>query len=69
MTVIGTAIGLGAGAVFSRSIASLLFGVQPLDPATFAVAALTLGLTAILAAAGPALRAARVDSITTLRAE
>jgi putative ABC transport system permease protein len=64
---VGTLIGLIAAAVFSRSIATLLFGVQPLDPVTFASAAALLGITAAIAAAAPALRAARVDPAVTFR--
>jgi putative ABC transport system permease protein len=69
MTVIGAAVGLVGAAVLSRSIATLLFGVQPLDPVTFGAAAVVLLITAAVATAAPALRAARVDPIVTLRTE
>jgi putative ABC transport system permease protein len=65
----GVVVGLIAAAIFGRSIASFLFGVKPLDPVTFAGAALLIALTALLATAGPALRAARVDPIVVLRDE
>jgi putative ABC transport system permease protein len=45
----------------------VLFGVQPLDPITFAGAALLLGLAALTAAAAPALRASRVDPAVAFR--
>jgi putative ABC transport system permease protein len=66
---IGAAIGLVAAAVFSRWIATLLFGVQPLDPLTFASAAVVLGVTAAIATAAPAWRAARVDPVVAFRSE
>ena len=43
MTAAGLAAGLAAAALFlSSSIASLLFGVRPVDPATFAIVPLLL---------------------------
>jgi putative ABC transport system permease protein len=64
---IGAVIGLAAAALSSRLIASMLFGVQPLDPGTFAIVAMILAITAVAAIAGPAWRAARVDPATALR--
>ncbi len=55
--VIGAAAALGAG----RVIASLLFEVEPGDPAVLAGAALLVAAVALLAAGLPALRAARTD--------
>jgi putative ABC transport system permease protein len=69
LTILGAAVGLAVAGVLSRSIATLLFGVQPLDPTTFGAAAAVLLLTAAVATAAPALRAARVDPIVTLRNE
>jgi len=48
---------------------TLLFGVTPSDPASFAIAIAVLGAAAFLACYGPARRAARIDPITALRAE
>ena len=50
-------------------MSSLLFGVTPLDVATFVVAAAFLAGAALLASYVPARRAAMIDPIETLRAE
>lgn len=66
-------IGLAAGAVaalaLTQLMASLLFGVSPTDPLTFACVAMLLALVALLACYVPARRAARVNPITALRCE
>ena len=64
---VGAAIGLSLAAIFGRLIESVLFGVRPLDLATFAVVTVVLGLTAALAVAGPAWRAVRIDPAAALR--
>ena len=66
---VGAVIGLIAAAILSRSISAFLYGVEPLDPLTFGSVAIVLALTAALAAAIPALRAARVDPAVTFRTE
>jgi predicted permease len=66
---IGLAIGLGGALGFSRLMESLLFGVSPLDPVTFAAMAVLLAAAAVLASYLPARRAAAVDPVETLRAE
>jgi ABC-type lipoprotein release transport system permease subunit len=48
---------------------SFLFGVRPLDPITFGAVALLMTLLALAAAWVPALRAASVDPMKTLRME
>lgn len=65
----GALIGLALAAVSSRLLASMLFGVEPLDPLTFVVVTVVLGLTAALSVAAPAWRATRVDPAVTLRSE
>jgi ABC-type antimicrobial peptide transport system permease subunit len=47
----------------------MLFGVHPLDPWTFALAALVIALTASVSAAGAAWRATRIDPVVALRSE
>jgi putative ABC transport system permease protein len=63
----GAVIGLGLAVALSRLLATMLFGVRPLDPSTFAAVAGVLALTAALSMAGPAWRATRVDPIRALR--
>jgi ABC-type antimicrobial peptide transport system permease subunit len=65
----GAVIGLGLAAVVSQAISSFLFGVQPLDPVTFAAVAVVLALTAAVAAAAPALRGTRVNPAAAFRNE
>lgn len=66
---VGAVIGLIAAAVLSRSISAFLFGVEPLDPLTFVSVTVILILTAVVACAMPALRAARIDPAVTFRSE
>jgi putative ABC transport system permease protein len=65
----GVAIGVVVAAALARLIASLLYGVAPRDPLTFAIAAATLVVVAALACWLPARRASRVDPWSALRAE
>ena len=63
----GAAIGLALSAVSGRLIEAMLFGVRPLDLATFAFVTVVLAITAALSIAGPAWRAARIDPAVALR--
>ena len=67
VVVTGAAIGLLLATAIARVLTSVLFGVEPLDPATFGWVAALLALTAAAAIAGPAWRAARVDPAVALR--
>ena len=69
LAVAGVALGLAGAYALSRFLASLLYGVEVTDLATFAVAPLLLLAVATLAAAVPAGRAARVDPMVALREE
>jgi len=64
---LGIGGGLLASLPLSHLLASLLFGVQPNDPATLAAVAAVLALVAALACWLPARRATRVDPIAALR--
>ena len=65
----GTLLGLGGAALATRVIESFLFETASTDAATFAAVALALVAVGCLAALIPAMRAARVDPVATLRAE
>jgi predicted permease len=65
----GLALGIAGALAATRLIASLLFGVTPSDPATFAAIAALLTLVALVACWVPARRAMRVDPIIALRYE
>jgi putative ABC transport system permease protein len=65
----GTAVGLAAAAASSHLLASHVFGVSPGDPVSFLAAAALLALVMVVASAGPAWRASRVDPVVALRAE
>ena len=65
--VVGGAIGVGSAVALSRWISSLLFGVKPLDPATYAIAVMIVLAAAMMASYLPARRAAEVDPMETIR--
>lgn len=67
MVSAGAVIGVMAGLLLSRAIASQLFGVEAMDASVFVSAVAILFVIALGAAAGPTLRATRVDPIRTLR--
>ena len=66
---IGMLVGGLAALGATRSLASLLFGVTPADPLTFAMALLLLALVALAACYVPARRAALVNPMSILRSE
>jgi putative ABC transport system permease protein len=65
----GLLLGSAGAWGLSRLLRTLLFELQPNDPATFAIAVLTLCLVATIACYVPARRASRVDSSIALRAQ
>ncbi|HSC29183.1 MAG TPA: ABC transporter permease [Vicinamibacterales bacterium] len=65
----GTALGVGGALLATRVIESFLFETAPTDPVTLAAVALMLASAGCLAALVPALRAAKVDPVASLRAE
>ncbi|MBY0495332.1 MAG: ABC transporter permease [Cyanobacteria bacterium] len=67
--VTGVIAGLAAAIAATRLIASLLYGIDPHDAATFAIATVLLSVIAFVACAAPAMRAAFVDPVIALRAE
>ena len=73
LVLMGIAIGVPSALAVARlaanQISGLLFGLNPVDPAILATAALVLGSVAAIAVYLPALRASRVDPMVVLRAE
>jgi putative ABC transport system permease protein len=66
---LGVAVGLTATAVASRAVVTLLFGVSPIDPVTYAGGTALLLAVSAIACCIPAWRAARIDPATTLKAQ
>lgn len=66
---IGAVIGLGLAYALTRLMEGLLFGVEVLDPLTYAVVPFGLLAVAFLASYIPARRASRVDVMQALRRE
>jgi predicted permease len=65
----GLVLGLIGSVIAGRLIESQLFGIRTIDPATYLVVAVALGLVAIAATLVPAFRATRVDPMEALRYE
>jgi ABC-type antimicrobial peptide transport system permease subunit len=66
---VGVAIGLGAAAGLTRLMSTLLFGITPLDPMTYAVMPVILVVATVLASYLPARRAVSVDPLEALKSE
>jgi predicted permease len=69
LALLGVIAGLGGALGLTRLMRTLLYGVGPADPLTFAVIAVLLLLVALLACWIPARRAAKVDPLIALRSE
>jgi ABC-type antimicrobial peptide transport system permease subunit len=65
----GLAAGLLGAAFLTRLLRGLLFGVAPIDAATFAGTAALIGAIALAAAYLPARRASRIEPLAALREE
>jgi ABC-type antimicrobial peptide transport system permease subunit len=66
---VGIAVGLVLAFGTTRLMSAVLFGVAPVDPATFASVSVGLLLVAMAASYLPARRAARTDPMKALRTE
>lgn len=67
LTGLGIFVGVIASVLGTRMISSLLYGVEPTDPLTFAVMIAILVFVSLLSGLIPAIRASRTDSATALR--
>jgi putative ABC transport system permease protein len=67
--VVGIAAGTAGAWAVTRFLSSLLFGVRPTDPTTFALVPLLLAAVGVLACLLPARRATKVDPVVALRYE
>ena len=65
----GIVVGVALAALFSRLLASMLYGVTTTDPMTFGLVSLVLIVVAIAACYIPARRATKVDPMIALRYE
>jgi len=69
LALVAAAAGLLGSIALSGVLSGLLYGVDPLDPATLLGCAGLLTLVAVAASGGPAWRATRVDPLAALRSE
>jgi ABC-type antimicrobial peptide transport system permease subunit len=69
LAAVGIAIGAGIAAACTRLLGGLIYGVRPTDPASFVLAAVSLGVATLLASYAPAKRAMNIDPILALRDE
>jgi predicted permease len=69
MVASGVVVGLLAALGLTRFVRTMLYEIQPNDPATFAAVGITLAGVAVVAALVPARRASRVDPLIAIRSE
>ena len=69
LTALGIGVGIAASLALTRLLSSLLFGVTPSDPLTYAAVSALLGGIALVATYLPARRASRIDPMVALRSD
>jgi ABC-type antimicrobial peptide transport system permease subunit len=69
VTVVGLAAGIPLAMVGGKAVASLLYGVKPIDPVSLVIATVVMTAVAGVAAYLPARRATQLDPLTALRVE
>jgi len=67
LAVVGIGIGVAGAVAVTRYLASLLFGVKPIDTLTFVAVAIVLAIVVFVACLVPARRAAKIDPLEALR--
>ncbi|HET6975479.1 MAG TPA: ABC transporter permease [Pyrinomonadaceae bacterium] len=67
LALIGIVIGTAGAVAVTRYMATLLFGVKPIDVVTFVAVAVALALVVLVACIVPARRAAKIDPLEALR--
>jgi putative ABC transport system permease protein len=67
LSLVGVGVGIAVSAVLTRLISGMLFEVRPTDPVIYAGTAALLLVVSVAASSAPALRAARLDPMQTLR--
>jgi putative ABC transport system permease protein len=69
LTAIGIVIGIAGAGALTRVLESVLFEVDPTDPAVFVLTTVVLLAVALLACVAPAVRAVNVDPLQALKSE
>ncbi|HEY7289763.1 MAG TPA: ABC transporter permease [Vicinamibacterales bacterium] len=69
LAIVGTVVGVIGAAIVARLMTGVLYGVNPIDPMTFAAVPLALVAVAALACGIPASRALRIEPLLALRCE
>jgi predicted permease len=67
LAIIGAALGLAGAVGAARVLRGFVWGISPLDPATYIIVAVVLIVVAVLASLIPALRAVRLNPVSALR--
>lgn len=69
LSFLGLLFGVGGAWLSARLLRGFLHGVSPFDPIVLGAAVLTVAVLTVAACGAPALRAARIDPMSTLRME
>jgi ABC-type antimicrobial peptide transport system permease subunit len=69
LTLIGVLAGVPLAFAIGRALSSSLYGIEPLDALTYAIAIAGVALVAFVASVAPASRAASIDPLKALRTE